>query len=102
MPFTAEEAISLSLELADLGAFLDKALRKDESGKVKLDKEEGQRASAAPHGADRQGRARRARLTWTRSRKATATAASYQDRVSRLRGMRQRRFPVATSRSGLY
>jgi hypothetical protein len=41
MPFTAEEAISLSLELADLGAFLDKALRKDESGKVKLDKDEG-------------------------------------------------------------
>lgn len=41
MPFTPDEAISLSVELAELGAFLDKALRKDDSGKVRLDKDEG-------------------------------------------------------------
>lgn len=41
MPFTPDEAISLSVELADLGAFLDKALRKDDTGKVRLDKDEG-------------------------------------------------------------
>jgi hypothetical protein len=41
MPFTPDEAISLSVELAELGAFLDKALRKDDTGKVRLDKDEG-------------------------------------------------------------
>jgi hypothetical protein len=41
MPFTSDEAISLSVELAELGAFLDKALRKDDTGKVKIDKDEG-------------------------------------------------------------
>jgi hypothetical protein len=41
MPFTPDEAISLSVELAELGAFLDKALRKDDTGKVKIDKDEG-------------------------------------------------------------
>lgn len=40
MPFTPDEAISLSIELAELGAFLDKALRKDDTGKVRLDKDE--------------------------------------------------------------
>lgn len=41
MPFTPDEAISLSVELAELGTFLDKALRKDDTGKVKIDKDEG-------------------------------------------------------------
>lgn len=41
MPFTPDEAISLSVELAELVAFLDKALRKDDTGKVRLDKDEG-------------------------------------------------------------
>lgn len=37
MPLTADEAITLGAELVDLAQFLDKALRKDESGKSKLD-----------------------------------------------------------------
>jgi len=37
MPLTADEAISLGAELIELGQFLEKALRKDESGKSKLD-----------------------------------------------------------------
>lgn len=41
MPFTPDEAVVLAGELAELGAFLDKALRKDDSGKVRLDKDEG-------------------------------------------------------------
>jgi len=40
MPFTTDEAIALGSELIDLGQFLDKALRKDDSGKVKLDPSE--------------------------------------------------------------
>lgn len=40
MPFTPDEAIALGAELIDLGQFLDKALRKDDAGKVKLDPSE--------------------------------------------------------------
>lgn len=40
MPFTADEAVTLGAELVDLAQFLDKALRKDDLGKAKLDPSE--------------------------------------------------------------
>jgi hypothetical protein len=41
MPLTSDEAIHLALELADLASFLDKALKPDDSGKKRLDPDEG-------------------------------------------------------------
>jgi sialic acid synthase SpsE len=40
MPFTPDEAVTLGAELIELGQFLNKALRKDDAGKVKLDPSE--------------------------------------------------------------
>lgn len=37
MPLTADEVVGLGAELVDLVQFLDKALKKDQDGKSKLD-----------------------------------------------------------------